>query len=381
MSPPRRTTRNVAKHNQPHVNMSDDAQDSDGDQDDFMAAGRKRTAEVQIPAHLQYGVVSRRTVDHGSNMSDDAKPFSLDGEENNGDSDADELGEAFSGSSPRTNRIIESVTKAGTSHDGETGFSEENEQIRVEAAAAASTKQPDDDADDAAAAAAAAKQEPELEAEHQTQMQLNTSWLTRLKSCFSFTATGRPSPDHMFSGQLEFKDDETTMHTISEAIDLFEKDMNRLQSEYATRSAILARLGHDCFHVEATLPQQIVEKDTTEECLQRAADLEVADAQCKLSEAIWRRYLAANKEEITEQGEDAAPHVSELKEAYERFRRDEDKRSQAKARLQVAENRRMGASKTCCDFRGTTENLVGQAKERVERAAKRLKTAESWSSM
>lgn len=219
---------------------------------------------------------------------------------------------------------------------------------------------------------------------------LNTSWLTRFKSCLSFGFGTTVVPDQVmtFSGQPETTqdDDETTTRTLAQTRALLEKDLHRLRTTHATGSSTLTRLYHDCFHVEATLPQQISERDATEESLRHLKDLQVAEAQCQLSKAIWERYraAAAANEQSTDNDEGplGAIMVSSkapgLIEAYKRFHQDEDQRNQAQDKLQAAEAKRELAHAACSAFLQETKESVEQAHRRLDRAAKRLKTAEGW---
>lgn len=224
---------------------------------------------------------------------------------------------------------------------------------------------------------------------------LSTSWLTRFKSrlSFNFGTTVAPNQVMTFSGQPEAAqdDDETTTHTLTQTRVLLEKDLHRLRTTHATGSSTLARLYHDCFHVDATLPQQIAERNATEELLRHTKDLQVAEAQCQLSKAIWERYraAAAANEQIPDINDDEQPlgaimasssskAPGLLQEAYKRFREDEDQRSEAQAKLQAAEAKRELAHATCSAFLQETKESVKQAYGRMDRAAKRLKTAEGW---
>lgn len=173
---------------------------------------------------------------------------------------------------------------------------------------------------------------------------------------------------------------------------LLEEDLHRLRATHAAGSSTLTRLWHDCFHIEATLPQQIAERDATEELQRHSKDLQVAEAQCQLSKAIWQRYYraaggaAAANEQLPDTDEEpldaimasSSSKVPGLQEAYKRFRQDEDKRSEAQAKLQAAEAKRELAHAACSAFLEETKESVDQAHGRMDRAAKRLKTAEGW---
>lgn len=43
-------------------------------------------------------------------------------------------------------------------------------------------------------------------------------------------------------------------------------------------SSTLARLYHDCFHIEAMLPQQIAEREAIEEWLRHETDVRIAES-------------------------------------------------------------------------------------------------------
>lgn len=207
-------------------------------------------------------------------------------------------------------------------------------------------------------------------------------WLTRIyRTMFgaAHTSIEHSSPHYPLSVPVPAFNDAATRNALTQAMLLLEHDVSRLRATHTTANAMLARLGHDSFHIDSTLSQQMDERRAAEASLRCETNHKVVEVESQMVETMWALFIDANAAGSMQEESVAVAAVAEAHpDLYEQLRQCTDRRTEMQKKLEEANaiwNQRKDVLQA---FQREMKLHADEVGERADRAASRLKIVEGW---